>query len=168
MWPNLQQHTGTHRSFRERSVNSLWRRIRSWPCARDSDLSSTCFMVEDIEMICCAVALLKQSHNIQFYKKKKKNKHGFSHCFHLHARAPPASVLVPGRADKTVKINVLSLRNSLVDRCPRPAKTASVQQNTCLCWSERPAISFFFFFFQIHIAQILFKTHFKVQNSLVI
>ena len=25
-----------------------------------------------------------------------------------------------------------------------------------------------FFFFQIHIAQILFKTHFKVQNSLVI
>ena len=66
------------------------------------------------------------------------------------------------------KINVLyclvtiwlgSLRNSLVDRCPRPAKTASVQQNTCLCWSERPAISsVFFFFFQIHIAQILFKT----------
>ena len=26
----------------------------------------------------------------------------------------------------------------------------------------------FFFFFLIHIAQILFKTHFKVQNSLVI
>ena len=72
MWPNLQQHTGTLRSFRERSVNSLWRRIRSWPCARDSDLSSTCLMVEDIEMICCAVALLKQSHNIQFKKNPKQ------------------------------------------------------------------------------------------------
>ena len=34
-----------------------------------------------------------------------------------------------------------SLRNSPPDRCPRPAKTASVQQNNCLCWSERPAIS---------------------------
>ena len=34
-----------------------------------------------------------------------------------------------------------SLRNSPPDRCPRRAKTASVQQNNCLCWSERPAIS---------------------------
>ena len=34
----------------------------------------------------------------------------------------------------------ISLRNSLVDRCPRPAKTASVQQNNCLRWSERPSI----------------------------
>ena len=42
-----------------------------------------------------------------------------------------------------------SLRNSLVDRCPRPAKTASVQRNTCLCWSERPAISSVFFKFTL-------------------
>ena len=33
-----------------------------------------------------------------------------------------------------------SLRNSLPDRCPRPAKTASVHQKNYLCWSERPAI----------------------------
>ena len=38
------------------------------------------------------------------------------------------------------------LRNSLVDRCPRPAKTASVQQKSCLCWSERPTTSSGFFF----------------------
>ena len=46
---------------------------------------------------------------------------------------------------KTEIIVICSLRNSLVDRCPRPAKTASVQQSNCLCWSERPAISSVFF-----------------------
>ena len=52
-----------------------------------------------------------------------------------------------------------SLRNSLVDRCPRPAKTASVQQNTCLCWSERPAISSgLFVFLNSHCPNIVQNT----------
>ena len=33
---------------------------------------------------------------------------------------------------------------------------------------DQQLVLFFFCFFQIHIAQIMFKTHFKVQNSLVI
>ena len=57
--------------------------------------------------------------------------------------------------------SMYSLRNSLVDRCPRPAKTASVQQNTCLWWSERPAISSVFL--KIHIAQI--HCSYIVQNT---
>ena len=34
-----------------------------------------------------------------------------------------------------------SLRNSPLDRSPRLAKTASVQQSNCLCWSESPPIN---------------------------
>ena len=37
--------------------------------------------------------------------------------------------------------DVTSLRNSPLDRSPRLAKTASVQQSNCLCWSESPPIN---------------------------
>ena len=39
------------------------------------------------------------------------------------------------------EIHIHSLRNSPLDRSPRPAKTASVQQSNCLCWSESPPIN---------------------------
>ena len=46
--------------------------------------------------------------------------------------------------------NLGNLRNSMPDRCPRPAKTASVHQSNCLCWSKRPAISSGFWKFTSH------------------
>ena len=48
-----------------------------------------------------------------------------------------------------VNVTYISLQNRLLDRCQRPAKTASVQPNNCLCWSERPAISFVFWKFPL-------------------
>ena len=59
-------------------------------------------------------------------------------CLGLNELTPCDPVMpydiIPGTHKRTLWVPVL-------DRCPRPAKTASVQQINCLCWSERPAIN---------------------------
>ena len=64
-----------------------------------------------------------------------------------------------------IHITINSLQNNLPDRF-QGNETASVKQNNCICWSERPAISSGCCKFSL--PKYWSQPRFKVQNSLVI